>query len=77
MPLPLYEPRRTNYEVANNGNCVNIINIVTRLEVVNRGALVLFPAGARIFSLFQTIQIRYETHKAYYSMSVGDKAAEA
>jgi len=75
VPLPLYEPRKTNYEVAKNWSWANIINIVTRLKVANRVALVLFPTRARSFSLFQTMQIGYETHRTYYSMSVGDKAA--
>jgi hypothetical protein len=55
--------RCLNQEIANNGSWVSIMSIVTGRKVVNRGALVLFHAGARGFSLIQTMQIGYGFHR--------------
>jgi hypothetical protein len=30
----MYEPENTNHEISNNGSCVKIVSIVTRLRVV-------------------------------------------
>jgi hypothetical protein len=53
------------------------MSVVTGLKDVNRGDLVLFPARARYLSVFQTMQIGYGAHRAYYSMGAGNKTAGA
>jgi len=65
-----------NREIGINGSWVRVLSVVTGLKFVKRGALVLFHAKSRGFSLPQTIQIEYGAHRAYYWVVVGDKSAE-
>ena len=65
-----------NWEIANIGSWVSVLSVVTGLKVVKGGALVLFHAEARGFSLPETIQREYGAHIAYYLVVVGHKSAE-
>ena len=65
-----------NWEIANSGSWVRVMSVVAGLKVVKRGALVLFHAEARGFSLPQTIQIDYGAHRTNYWVVVGHKSVE-
>ena len=62
--------RCMKHEFVNNGSWVSIKSILSRIIVViPRGALVLFPAWARVFLFFKPC--KYGAHRAYCSIGYG------